>query len=158
MSEFKRLTNKNLGEFNPEYDFCIGCKYFGEPNGCNRWNGTCTNYNDFNEIYNRLAELEDKIESGLLIEIPCKVGYTAYVIKKCCEKCPHFKDSDFEYTCWCDLLESKNMFEVDLDKDCVYEIKEEKFNYNYIPYLNKTVFKYKEEAEARLKELKEAQK
>lgn len=73
MSEYKRLTNKNLDEFNPEYDFCIGCEYFGEPNGCNRWNGTCANYNDFNEIYNRLAELEDKIENGTLVEIesPC---------------------------------------------------------------------------------------
>ena len=70
MSEYKRLTNKNLDEFNPEYDFCIGCEYFGEPNGCNRWNGTCVNYNDFNEIYNRLAELEDKIEDGTLIELP----------------------------------------------------------------------------------------
>jgi hypothetical protein len=31
------------------------------------------------EILNRLAELEDKIEKGTLIELPCKVGDTVYV-------------------------------------------------------------------------------
>lgn len=69
MSEYKRLTNNNADEYDPEYDFCIGCKYFGEPNGCNRPNGTCDNYERFIETYNRLAELEDKIENGTLIEI-----------------------------------------------------------------------------------------
>lgn len=78
MSEYKRLTNKNLDEFNPEYDFCIGCKYFGEPNGCNRPNGTCSNYERFIETYNRPAELEDKIENGTLVELPCKVGDRVY--------------------------------------------------------------------------------
>ena len=29
---------------------------------------------DGDEIYERLAELEDKIEQGTLIELPCKVG------------------------------------------------------------------------------------
>jgi hypothetical protein len=29
-------------------------------------------------VYNRLAELEDKIEQGTLIELPCKVGDTVY--------------------------------------------------------------------------------
>lgn len=67
MSKYKRLTNNNRDEYDPEYDFCINCKYFGEPNGCNRPNGTCDNYDRFLETYNRLAELEDKIESGGLI-------------------------------------------------------------------------------------------
>ena len=71
MKEYKRLTNNNLDEYNPEYDFCMGCKYFGEPNGCNRPNGSCSNYERFIETYNRLAELEDKIENGTLIEFPC---------------------------------------------------------------------------------------
>lgn len=31
-------------------------------------------------FYNRLAELEDKLESGLLIELPCKIGDTVYGI------------------------------------------------------------------------------
>lgn len=79
---YKRLTNNNLEEYNPEYDFCVGCKHFGEPNGCNRPNGTCDNYERFIETYNRLAELEDKIENGTLIELPCKVGGRIYKIMK----------------------------------------------------------------------------
>ena len=36
---------------------------------------------DFVEmIINRLAELEDKIENGTLIELPCKIGSTVYHI------------------------------------------------------------------------------
>lgn len=69
MSEYKRLTNNNLEEYDTEYDFCVGCKYFGEPNGCNRPNGTCDNYERFIETYNRLAELEDKIMDGEIGDI-----------------------------------------------------------------------------------------
>lgn len=67
MSHYKRLTNNNRDEYDPEYDFCCDCKYFGEPCGCNRPNGTCGNYDRFLETYNRLVELEDKIEKGLLV-------------------------------------------------------------------------------------------
>jgi hypothetical protein len=31
-------------------------------------------------VINRLAELEDKIENGTLIELPCKVGDTIYFV------------------------------------------------------------------------------
>lgn len=31
--------------------------------------------------YNKLAELEDKIEQGTLIELPCKVGDTVFTIE-----------------------------------------------------------------------------
>lgn len=34
----------------------------------------------FKEACNRLAELEDKLENGTLIELPCKVGDKVYVI------------------------------------------------------------------------------
>lgn len=81
--KYKRLTNNNREEYNPEYDFCCDCKYYGEPNGCNRWNGECANYERFMEMYDRLAELEDKIDDGRLVELPCKVGDPAwYVIAK----------------------------------------------------------------------------
>ena len=73
MKEYKRLTNNNRDEYDAEYDFCCDCKYFGEPCGCNRPNGTCGNYDRFIETYNRLAELEDKIENRTLVEVesPC---------------------------------------------------------------------------------------
>ena len=78
--KYKRLTNTNREEYNPELDFCTGCKYYGEPNGCNRPNGTCDNYDRFMETYQRLEEIEDKIENGTLIELPCKVGDKLYCI------------------------------------------------------------------------------
>ena len=78
MSCYKRLTNNNRDEYDPEYDFCCDCKYFGEPCGCNKSDGTCDNYDRFLETYNRLSELEDKIENGTLSELPCKVGDTIY--------------------------------------------------------------------------------
>lgn len=73
MKEYKRLTNNNRDEYDTEYDFCCDCKYFDEPCGCNRPNGTCGNYDRFIETYNRLAELKDKIENRTLVEVesPC---------------------------------------------------------------------------------------
>ena len=37
---------------------------------------------DFDDLYNRLAELEDKIENGTLVELPCKVGDMVYGYSK----------------------------------------------------------------------------
>ena len=34
----------------------------------------------FDDIYKRLAELEDKIENGTLVELPYKIGAIVYVI------------------------------------------------------------------------------
>lgn len=69
MRDYKRLTNNNLEEYDAEYDFCMGCEHYGKYCSCNRPNGTCANYERFIETYNRLAELEDKIENGTLIEV-----------------------------------------------------------------------------------------
>lgn len=41
-----------------------------------QWGGTSREL----KIYNRLAELEDKIENGILVELPCKVGDTLYYV------------------------------------------------------------------------------
>lgn len=72
MENYKRLTNNNIDEYNPEYVFCCYCKFFGgEPRCCNSPIGTCKNHNRFLGTYNRLAELEDKIENGTLVEPTC---------------------------------------------------------------------------------------
>jgi hypothetical protein len=44
---------------------------------------TDKNWKDFDcsEMYKAFAELEDKIENGTLIELPCKVGDTVWYIK-----------------------------------------------------------------------------
>lgn len=67
--EYKRLTNNNVDEYSPEYDFCMGCEFYGKYHSCDRPNGICANFERFIETYDRLAELEDKLENGTLIEI-----------------------------------------------------------------------------------------
>ena len=62
MSEYKRLTNKDWKE---NYDIFEGvcCDTCAEDCGkCER---------NFSALV-RLAELEDKIENGVLVELPCK--------------------------------------------------------------------------------------
>ena len=43
-------------------------------------NAPYTEFADYNEIINRLCDLEDKIEQGKILELPCKIGQTIYVI------------------------------------------------------------------------------
>lgn len=107
-------------------------------------------------VLERLAELEDKIMDGTLIELPCKIGDTIYQIYKDCSNCPHFKENDWEYDCWCgfDDEESKTIFEFDCDKDCIYTIEETEFTYNHIKDFGKDLFLTKAEAEAKLEKLK----
>jgi tetrahydromethanopterin S-methyltransferase subunit G len=57
MKEYKRLTKRLLGS-----------------------NAPFTEYAGYNEVLQRLAELEDKIENGTLVELPCKVGDRIWVI------------------------------------------------------------------------------
>ena len=143
MSEYKRLTNNNLEDYDPEYDFCVDCRYFGEPNGCNRPNGTCDSYDRFMETYNRLAELEDKIENGTLRDFPCTVGDE--VFWAC--------DLDKQYSQVMRgvvtglSISTKNMVWVSVkyDDGLSFDHKIESFG--------KSVFLTKAEAEARLKEL-----
>ena len=147
MSEYKKLTNNNLEDYDPEYDFCVDCRYFGEPNGCNRPNGTCDSYDRFMEIYNRLAELEDKIENGTLIELPCKVGDKVYHLS--CKTISEEIVSQIKYTIYngeIDLSNSHIMTDDLYDKD---------YNFYRISKLGKSLFLTKVEAEAKLKELQQ---
>lgn len=78
------------------------------------------------ELYRKLAELEDKIENGTLVELPCKVGDKVYVI---------IEDWDENYSTF-------------------YYLDEERFQFWHLDYLGKWVFLTKAEAEAKLRELK----
>ena len=143
MSEYKRLTNNNLEEYDPEYDFCVGCKHFGEPNGCNRPNGTCDNYERFLETYNCLTELEDKIENGTIIELPCKVGDIVYK-----------KDGAWTVVGFdCNLVSS---WKVKLERWKNKYLDEHETTKVVFSSFGKTVFFTEEEA--RLKEFQEKQK
>lgn len=63
--EYKRLTKRINGAVT------IKNKYGGD---------TSFIYAPANEIAERLAELEDKIEQGTMIKLPCRVGDRVYVI------------------------------------------------------------------------------
>lgn len=64
MKDYKRLTFKTLVD--PYDDDCEETE-----------NATAASYD---ELLNRLTELEDKIESGTLVEIPCKCGDNAVAV------------------------------------------------------------------------------
>lgn len=151
MSEYKRLTNNNSNEYNPEYDFCMGCKFFGEPNGCNRLNGTCGNYERFLETYNRLAELENKIEQGTLIEL--LISYETEL---------HFLYSRENYGKSqppCIYSTKEWIYNVRHDGKAWFSVAGRGIGYfgEYLHEIGKTVFLTKAEAEKKLKELKEQQ-
>lgn len=141
MKDYKRLTNNNRDEYDTEYDFCCDCKYFGEPCGCNRPNGTCGNYDRFLEIYNRLAELEDKIENGTLVEPPCKVGDTIYEVFKN-HKPPFIQQTKVEK-----IIITEKGLKLKLARNSVYETA--------ISSLGKTLFLTEAEAQKKLEKLQE---
>lgn len=71
MNEYKRLTEKTIGCF--QYDLKDFKHKIGE-------------FSDYDTFFaysmavKRLGELEDKIESGTLVELPCKVGDVMYEV------------------------------------------------------------------------------
>ena len=117
--EYKRLTakikNGDYGYYGKEAIFpLVGCELVDYEDG-----------DLVQKLIDRLAELEDKIEKGTLIELPCKVGDTVYLI------------------------------EMDWDEDCksFYYITETDFMFQYLDYFGTYCFLTREEAEKRLKEL-----
>ena len=70
MKDYKRLTERRG---NLVIDKCGNCENVSNPQGC-------TDKQCYEIMKNRLAELEEKIESGTLIELPCKVGDTVFTI------------------------------------------------------------------------------
>lgn len=81
---------------------------------------------NYGELITRLWILENKIENGTLIELPCKIGDTVYELERYLS---------------CDA------------KD-YWEIEEETFELWMLDLLGKTIFLTKSEAEDRLRELK----
>ena len=134
MSEYKRLTNKDRKE---EYDIFedVCCDTCAEDCGeCER---------NFNALV-RLAELEDKINNGTLIELPCKVGDTVYEVFKE-HKPPFIQETTIEK-----IVITEKGFKLRLSRNSVYETA--------ISSLGRTIFLTESEAEAKLKELQEKQK
>ena len=101
---------------------------------------------DYEKVVNRLAELEDQIESGRLVKLPCGVGDTVYYIEYFC-KSKGCSDAEQIICCGCaEMLKRES-------KNETYVICEKKFKLKDLNEINKTIYLTKEKAEARLKEL-----
>lgn len=91
------------------------------------------------DLITRLAELEDKIENGTLMEIPCKVGDDAYFVVK------HKEDY---------VLEEGYVRAINIDKDGIWVGCYYNSGFSYLhKHKDKNLFYKTAEAEAKLKEL-----
>ena len=98
---------------------------------------------DGDEIYERLAELEDEIEQGTLIELPCKVGDTVYKIM---HVCGHRRIVEFE-------VSRISIYEKEV---CIFFHKSKESWHEWCTkphHFEGNIFLTREEAEKRLKEL-----
>lgn len=93
----------------------------------------------YNKCLERLAELEDKIESGKMIELPCKVGERIYYID--------------EYIAEFDKVEEYTVEKIEIVKDQIRIWFGDNIGYALAENFGKEVFTDKSQAEARLKEL-----
>ena len=133
MSEYKRLTNKDWKE---NYDIFedVCCDTCAEDCGkCER---------NFKALVH-LAELEDKIESGQAVILPCKVGDTVYVLFD-----PLFVADVFKMEVKAILINRKHI---------VVEGINDENNERY-SVISDYIFMTKEAAEAKLKKLQEEHK
>ena len=93
------------------------------------------------EIYEKLAKYEDLEEQGLLLRLPVPIGTKVYGFIKClapiCDLCKAFK------------------WHEECRPECHGKITEHEMRYRDIPRFGKTVFLTKEQAEEKLKELKD---
>lgn len=87
----------------------------------------------------RLADLEDKIESGKMIELLCKVGERIYYID--------------EYIAEFDKVEEYTVEKIEIVKDQIRIWFGDNIGYALAENFGKEVFADKSQAEARLKEL-----
>ena len=75
---YKRFTKKDrYGHWCT--DTKINDRYIWSEDG-KVWERDLTHYAFDGEAIDRLAELEDKIENGTLIELPCAIGSTIYLV------------------------------------------------------------------------------
>ena len=93
----------------------------------------------YSYIYQRLAELENSIEDGEIVRLPCKVGDMVYEVFK--DHIPPF------------IKETKIEKIVITEKGLRLRLARNSFYETAISSLGKTVFLTREEAEKRLKEL-----
>lgn len=151
MSEYKRLTRYS-GKVMQED--CRNCNY-AYNNVCNYKDKENKIIYDIDEdckkvMLNRLAELEDKIMDGTLIELPYKLGTKLYFIVL------HTFGGYFEIfetELWVYVSRYKDEFG---GVDFAIEIND--VNFDYETWVTAHCYSTKAEAESKLKELQEKQK
>ena len=148
--EYKRLTRRN--EDGTTWVKCAVCDIQDK---CDFTKETCCQ-----ELQDRLAKLEDKIEKGTLIELPCKVGDTVY---KICPKCNERHNGNCENCAWrgCISYDGCSVFGLWGDGQYPPErctIVPYTMDYRFIPvvlkHIGTKIFLTREEAEKLLEELK----
>lgn len=130
MKEYKRLTERRG---NLVIDNCGNCPNIRNPQGCT--DAIC-----YEIIRNRLAELEDKIENGILMELPCKVGDVVYEVFK------NHRPLCIQQTKIEKVIITNKGVRLKLERNSVYETS--------VSSLGKTLFNTQKEAKKRLEELK----
>ena len=132
MSEYKRLTAQKEDRYWEKEEFWQSAE---EPS-----------YEEIEELYSRLAELEDKIESGRLVELPFAV-IDKQTKKEADEYEISLKEDWAKCLCYCDL----DGFAITQDGNLI--LLDECGKYTYCP-----CDRFEIKAEARLKELQEGNK
>ena len=134
MKEYKRLTNRDITKVC--FDTWELCGLYDE---CKR---DCIKPEPCKipQMIHRLAELEDKIENGTLVELPYKVGDVVYEVFKN-HRPPCIQQTKVEKV----IVTNKGL-RLKLERNSVYETS--------VSSLGKTLFNTQEEAEKRLEELK----
>lgn len=134
---YKRFTKKDrYGHWCT--DTKINDRYMWSEDG-KVWERDLSHYAFDGEAIDRLAELEDKIENGTLVELPCKVGDTVYEVFKY-HIPPFIKETKIEKV----VITAKGL-RLRLARNSFYETA--------ISSIGKTIFFTKAEAEKKLEEL-----
>ena len=134
MSEYKRLTRRNK-----DGTTWVKCSDCDNQDKCDITKESCCNY-----LQDRLAELEDKIENGTLVEFPFYVFDKKKNKEADCYKIA-LKEDWAKCLCYCDMEGFA------ITQDGMLILLDECGKYTYCPDN-----RFKVVAEARLKELQES--
>lgn len=130
-----------MGRLTKEFTSCEYC----EDADCTGYKNSCMH----RKVYEKLAHYEDLEEQGRLICLPCKVGDTVWFYQKAFDEICEARIIKFELNCFTD---PQLWIEVEYVSRLVGE---QTYKGRADLMLGKTIFPTKEEAEAKLKELKE---
>lgn len=134
---YKRFTKKDrYGHWCT--DTKINDRYMWSEDG-KVWERDLTHYAFDGEAIDRLAELEDDLESGKLVRLPCRVGDTVYEVFKY-HIPPFIKETTIEKI----VITAKGL-RLRLARNSVYETA--------VSSIGKTIFFTKAEAEKKLEDL-----